>query len=162
MKPGGRFASLFRTNASQAVGAFPADVYKFPLLDEIRAALERTGLRGEAVDAASELSFPVQRMGYSSRRLERRIIVPIFAQMDILPLSRFPASASVSAQGISGFRKTLLPLETPSPYGTRVPYSSNKSKRMAFLPSSNGSVSFAGVTLAPQRQATAKRASNPR
>lgn len=59
LKPGGRLALLFRTNASQAVSAFPADVYRFPALDEIRAALEGAGFTVEMADATSERTSPV-------------------------------------------------------------------------------------------------------
>jgi ubiquinone/menaquinone biosynthesis C-methylase UbiE len=125
LKPGGRFVVMFQTNASQAVGAFPADVYRFPSLDEIMAALASAGLRVEAVDAASELTSSV---------LVRQNIAASFRQTDIGSLSWIGAFPSASWQSTSGFRNTLLPFVTPSPNGTKVPYSSSKSKRMAFLP----------------------------
>jgi ubiquinone/menaquinone biosynthesis C-methylase UbiE len=59
LKPGGRLALLFRTNESQAVGAFPADIYRFPALDEIAVALEAAGFTVEMVDAASQRTSPV-------------------------------------------------------------------------------------------------------
>lgn len=59
LKPGGRLALLFRTNVSQSVDAFPADVYRFPALDEITSALEGAGFDVEVVDAAAERTSPV-------------------------------------------------------------------------------------------------------
>jgi ubiquinone/menaquinone biosynthesis C-methylase UbiE len=59
LKPGGRLALLFRTNESQAVSAFPADIYRFPALDEIKATLGGAGFRVEMVDAESEGTSPV-------------------------------------------------------------------------------------------------------
>lgn len=59
LKPGGRLALLFRTNESRAVGAFPADIYRFPALEEIKVALEGAGFAVEMVDAASERTSPV-------------------------------------------------------------------------------------------------------
>lgn len=59
LKPGGRLALLFRTNASQTAKAFPADVYRFPALDEVRAALERAGFSTVTTDADSERTSPV-------------------------------------------------------------------------------------------------------
>ncbi|MBN8812324.1 MULTISPECIES: class I SAM-dependent methyltransferase [unclassified Sphingomonas] len=44
LKPGGRFVLVLRTNANAAaVKAFPVDVYHFPTLEEIVAALELAG-----------------------------------------------------------------------------------------------------------------------
>jgi ubiquinone/menaquinone biosynthesis C-methylase UbiE len=43
LKPGGKLALLFRTGASPAVSAFPADVYHFPALDEMASALAAAG-----------------------------------------------------------------------------------------------------------------------
>lgn len=54
LKPGGRFALLFRTKANKAVDAFPADVYRFPALDEMRAALEAVGF---AVDVPADAAI---------------------------------------------------------------------------------------------------------
>lgn len=59
LKPGGRLALLFRTNASQALGAFPTDVYRFPALDEITTALEATSFSVAMFDAAAKLTSPV-------------------------------------------------------------------------------------------------------
>lgn len=59
LKPGGRLALLFRTNESQAVGAFPADVYRFPALDDTTVAVEGAGFTVEMVDSASERTSPV-------------------------------------------------------------------------------------------------------
>lgn len=53
MKPGGRLALLFRTNADEAaVRAFPAEVYRFPTLRDVVAPLEAAGF---AVDVHNEL-----------------------------------------------------------------------------------------------------------
>jgi ubiquinone/menaquinone biosynthesis C-methylase UbiE len=44
LKPGGRFALVFSTNANEAaVQAFPGDIYRFPALAEMVAALEAAG-----------------------------------------------------------------------------------------------------------------------
>ena len=59
LKSGGRLALLFRTNASQEVGAFPADIYHFPALEGMTAALEGAGFRVETADAAAERTSPV-------------------------------------------------------------------------------------------------------
>lgn len=53
MKPGARFALLFRTSADEkAVKAFPAEVYRFPSLTEVVAPLEAAGF---AVDHKNDL-----------------------------------------------------------------------------------------------------------
>lgn len=55
LKPGGRLALLFRTNAdTAAVQAFPADVYRFPALAEVMAALVAAGFTIEAADTAGK------------------------------------------------------------------------------------------------------------
>lgn len=52
LKPGGRLGLLFRTKADlMAVASFPPEIYRFPALDEVTAALERAGL---VLDAASD------------------------------------------------------------------------------------------------------------
>ena len=49
MKPGAKLALAFRTSAnSAAVSAFPADVYRFPALEQFCAELAAAGLRVEA------------------------------------------------------------------------------------------------------------------
>jgi ubiquinone/menaquinone biosynthesis C-methylase UbiE len=40
LKPGGRFALLFRTKNDPAAAAFPADIYRFPALTDVAKALE--------------------------------------------------------------------------------------------------------------------------
>jgi ubiquinone/menaquinone biosynthesis C-methylase UbiE len=51
LKPGGRLALLFRTNADEkAVQAFPAEVYRFPSLTEVIAPLEGAGFAVQAQD----------------------------------------------------------------------------------------------------------------
>ncbi len=53
MKPGGRLALLFRTNADEAaVSAFPAEVYNFRALRDVIAPLEAAGF---TVDTREEL-----------------------------------------------------------------------------------------------------------
>lgn len=55
LKPGGRLVLVLRTNAdSAAVQAFPADVYNFPALAEIAAALKTAGFM---VDLPREVSI---------------------------------------------------------------------------------------------------------
>jgi len=55
LKPGGRLALLFRTNAdAAAVNAFPADVYRFPSVGEMVTALSTAGFTVEAIDAAPD------------------------------------------------------------------------------------------------------------
>jgi ubiquinone/menaquinone biosynthesis C-methylase UbiE len=45
LKPGGRLGLLFRTNADlKAIASFPPEIYRFPALAEISAALERAGM----------------------------------------------------------------------------------------------------------------------
>jgi|CXWL01.1.fsa_nt_gi ubiquinone/menaquinone biosynthesis C-methylase UbiE len=51
LKPGARFALLFRTSADEkAVRAFPAEVYRFPSLSEVIAPLEAAGFAVEHKD----------------------------------------------------------------------------------------------------------------
>ena len=51
MKPGGRLALLFRTDADKkAVSAFPAEVYRFPSLADVIAPLEAAGFAVERKD----------------------------------------------------------------------------------------------------------------
>jgi ubiquinone/menaquinone biosynthesis C-methylase UbiE len=55
LKPGGRLALLFRTNAdTAAVQAFPADVYRFPARAEVMAALAAAGFIVDASDNAGK------------------------------------------------------------------------------------------------------------
>jgi len=45
LKPGGRLGLLFRTNADpKAIASFPPEIYSFPALAEVSAALERSGM----------------------------------------------------------------------------------------------------------------------
>ncbi len=45
LKPGGRLGLLFRTKADQAaVASFPPEIYRFPALADVTAALKRVGL----------------------------------------------------------------------------------------------------------------------
>lgn len=51
MKPSGRLALLFRTNADiKAVSAFPAEVYRFPSLTDVLVPLEAAGFALEQRD----------------------------------------------------------------------------------------------------------------
>jgi ubiquinone/menaquinone biosynthesis C-methylase UbiE len=60
LKPGGRLALVFSTDANEAaVQAFPADVYRFPALAELASALEAAGF---FVDLRSDVSAE-QRTG---------------------------------------------------------------------------------------------------
>lgn len=55
LKPGGRLALYFRTSAdTAAVAAFPADVYRFPSLEEMLAALEAAAFGVESLDAGRD------------------------------------------------------------------------------------------------------------
>lgn len=56
LKPGGRLGLLFRTNANQkAIASFPSEIYSFPALAEVSAALERAGMDVRiAADGADE------------------------------------------------------------------------------------------------------------
>jgi SAM-dependent methyltransferase len=45
LKPGGHLALLFRTNADlKAIASFPAEIYSFPRVADVRTALERAGM----------------------------------------------------------------------------------------------------------------------
>jgi ubiquinone/menaquinone biosynthesis C-methylase UbiE len=56
LKPGGRLGLLFRTNANlKAIASFPPEIYRFPALADVLAALERAGMDAHvAVDGANE------------------------------------------------------------------------------------------------------------
>lgn len=71
LKPGGKLALLFRTNAdTAAVQAFPADVYRFPALAEVMAALMAAGFTIDAADTAGKgTAGPVLLI---ASRLDRR------------------------------------------------------------------------------------------
>ena len=52
LKPGGRLGLLFRTNADpKAVATFPPEIYRFPALADVSAALERAGMDVDVVGA---------------------------------------------------------------------------------------------------------------
>jgi ubiquinone/menaquinone biosynthesis C-methylase UbiE len=67
--PGGRLGLLFRTKADLAAAAsFPPDIYRFPALTEVTAALEQAGLDVHAAgDCASE---PVLLLAEKRRALD--------------------------------------------------------------------------------------------
>jgi ubiquinone/menaquinone biosynthesis C-methylase UbiE len=45
LKPGGRLGLLFRTNADpKVIASFPPNIYRFPALADVSAALERAGM----------------------------------------------------------------------------------------------------------------------
>jgi SAM-dependent methyltransferase len=45
LKPGGRLGLLFRTNADlKAISSFPPEIYRFPALADVSAALDRAGM----------------------------------------------------------------------------------------------------------------------
>lgn len=56
LKPGGRLGLLFRTNADpKAIASFPPEIYRFPALADISAALDRAGMDVRIVgDGANE------------------------------------------------------------------------------------------------------------
>jgi len=56
LKPGGRLGLLFRTNADlKAIASFPPEIYRFPALAEVSAALDRAGMDVHvAADGANE------------------------------------------------------------------------------------------------------------
>jgi ubiquinone/menaquinone biosynthesis C-methylase UbiE len=56
LKPGGRLGLLFRTNANlKAIASFPPEIYRFPALADVLAALEQAGMDAHvAVDGADE------------------------------------------------------------------------------------------------------------
>jgi ubiquinone/menaquinone biosynthesis C-methylase UbiE len=56
LKPGGRLGLLFRTNADlKAIASFPPEIYRFPALADVLAALERAGMVVHVVgDGANE------------------------------------------------------------------------------------------------------------
>lgn len=68
LKPGGRLALLFRTKADlAAIASFPPEIYRFPALAEVAAALEGAGLDVHAAsDTANE---PVLLMAEKPRAL---------------------------------------------------------------------------------------------
>jgi ubiquinone/menaquinone biosynthesis C-methylase UbiE len=72
-KPGGRLALLFRTNADlRAVSAFPAEVYRFPSLNDVVAPLEAAGF---AVQQRDELccdfnATPLLLLAYKRQRTQ--------------------------------------------------------------------------------------------
>ncbi len=70
LKPGGRLGLLFRTKADPAaVASFPPEIYRFPALAEVTAALEQAGLD---VHAASDCTNePVLLLAEKRCALER-------------------------------------------------------------------------------------------
>jgi SAM-dependent methyltransferase len=56
LKPGGRLGLLFPTKADlAAVASFPPEIYRFPALVEVTAALEQAGLDAQAeTDSTNE------------------------------------------------------------------------------------------------------------
>lgn len=70
MKPGGRFALLFRTNADEAaVSAFPAEVYHFRALRDVVAPLEAAGFAVETRQDVCEAGTPALLIGAKRRTL---------------------------------------------------------------------------------------------
>jgi SAM-dependent methyltransferase len=60
LKPGGRLALVFRTNADEkAVSAFPAEVYRFPAMADVLAPLEAAGLAVTRIDDLRSDTAPV-------------------------------------------------------------------------------------------------------
>ncbi|ULL01545.1 methyltransferase domain-containing protein [Bradyrhizobium sp. I71] len=56
LKPVGRLGLLFRTNADpKAIASFPPEIYRFPALADVSAALEHAGMDVDVVrDGADE------------------------------------------------------------------------------------------------------------
>ena len=67
LKPGGRLGLLFRTNADlKAIASFPAEIYRFPALADISAALERAGMDVHvAVDGANDPALVLATKRYA-------------------------------------------------------------------------------------------------
>ena len=63
LKPGGHLALLFRTDADlKAVASFPAEIYSFPKLADVRTVLERAGMDVHvAGDGATEPALLLAR-----------------------------------------------------------------------------------------------------
>jgi ubiquinone/menaquinone biosynthesis C-methylase UbiE len=71
LKPGGKLALSFRTNAdAKAMHAFPAEVYRFPSLNEVIASLEGAGLAVEKKRRARDFAPPARskEAGVNSQR----------------------------------------------------------------------------------------------
>ena len=68
LKPGGRLGLLFRTKADlAAVASFPPEIYRFPALVEVTAALEQAGLDVQA--ATDSTNEPVLLLAEKRRAL---------------------------------------------------------------------------------------------
>jgi ubiquinone/menaquinone biosynthesis C-methylase UbiE len=68
LKPGGRLGLLFRTKADHAtVASFPPEIYHFPALAEVTAALEGAGLDAQAASVCT--SEPVLLVAQKRRAL---------------------------------------------------------------------------------------------
>jgi ubiquinone/menaquinone biosynthesis C-methylase UbiE len=68
LKPGGRLALVFRTNADEkAVSAFPAEVYRFPALADVLAPLEAAGLTAKRIDDLPPDAAPVLLIATKAR-----------------------------------------------------------------------------------------------
>ena len=67
LKPGGRLGLVFRTNADvKAIASFPPEIYSFPALADVSAALERAGMDIHiAGDSANELALVLATKRYS-------------------------------------------------------------------------------------------------
>jgi ubiquinone/menaquinone biosynthesis C-methylase UbiE len=63
LKPGGHLALLFRTDADlKAVASFPAEIYSFPKLADVRTVLDRAGMDVHiAGDGATEPALLLAR-----------------------------------------------------------------------------------------------------
>lgn len=72
MKPGGRFALLFRTSADErAVSAFPAEVYNFRALRDVVAPLEAAGFAVETRQDVCDAGTPALLIAAKRRTLTK-------------------------------------------------------------------------------------------
>jgi ubiquinone/menaquinone biosynthesis C-methylase UbiE len=73
LKSGGRLGLLFRTRADlAAVASFPPEIYRFPALVEVTAALEQAGLDVHAASDSTNRACPP--VGGETARSEQRLI----------------------------------------------------------------------------------------
>ena len=75
LKPGGKLALFFRTNAdAKAVQAFPTEVYRFRSLTEVIASLEEAGLAAEQWDEPATMPLLLVATKRSSHNKSPRAI----------------------------------------------------------------------------------------
>lgn len=77
MKPGGRFALLFRTSADErAVSAFPAEVYNFRALRDVVAPLEAAGFAVDTRQDVCDAGTPALLIAAKRRTPTKDAIAP--------------------------------------------------------------------------------------